>query len=157
MFVYKDKLFFYKFSLPSVLFVISCIQKYYTNTRGQGRMVLIRTKKKPAPTRNAGERIMPLSWYIDAVVSSLSPFPRPCRVPRICYFFPSSPALLLPVFTQRTVARDGGWGSGGGGSGGGDASSSSSPSPSYRGCRTVGGAGSSPVVLLLFSSPLSTL
>ena len=69
---------------------------------------------------------MPLSWYIDAVVSSLSPFPRPCRHPRICYFFPSSLAFLLPVFTQQTVARDGGWGSGGGGSGGGDAPSSSS-------------------------------
>ena len=155
----KTNFFFYKFSLPSVLFKFSCIQRYYTNARGQGRMVLIRTKKKPAPTRNAGERIMPLSWYIDAVVSSssLSPFPRPCRHLRICYFFPSSPAFLLPVFTQRTVPRDGGWGSGGGGGGGGDASSSSSPSPSHRGCRTVGGAGSSPVVLLLFSSSLSTL
>jgi len=154
MFVYKDKLFFCKFSLP-VLFEISCIQRYYTRARWQRKMVLIRTKKKPAPTRNAGERIMPLCWYIDAVVSSssLSPFPRPCRHPRICYFFLSSPAFLLPVFTQRTVARDGGWGCGGGG----DASSLSSPSPSHRGCRTVGGAGSSPVVLLLFSSPLSTL
>ena len=78
MFVYKDKLFFYKFSLPSVLFEISCIQRYYTKARGQGKMVLIRTKKKPAPTRNAGERIMLLSWYIDAIVSSsLSPFPIP--------------------------------------------------------------------------------
>jgi len=69
MFVYKDKLFFYKFLLPSVLFEISCIQRYYTNARGQGRMVLIRTKKKPTPTWNAGERIMPLSWYIDTIVS----------------------------------------------------------------------------------------
>ena len=159
MFVYKDKLSFYKFSLPSVLFEISCIQRYYTNGRGQGRMVLIRTKKKPAPTWNAGERIMLLSWYINAVVSSSSllPFPHPCHHPRICYFFPSSLAFLLPIFTQKTVAHDGGWGSGGGGSGGGDASSSSSPSPSHCGCCIVGGAGSLPVVLLLFSSPLSTL
>jgi len=84
MFVYKDKLFFYKFSLPSVLFEISCIQRYYTNARGQGRMVLIRTKKNPPPHETQGRG----SCRCPGTSTPLSP-------PSHCHRFPVPVVILV--------------------------------------------------------------
>ena len=99
-----------------MLFEISCIQRYYTNTRGQGRMLLITMKEKSHPHTKCRGDDNPLSWCIDTIVSSssLSLFPCPCHYPCICCFFPSSLAFLLPISTQWTAACDGSWGSGGG-------------------------------------------
>ncbi|KIK00154.1 hypothetical protein K443DRAFT_617632 [Laccaria amethystina LaAM-08-1] len=94
MFAYKDELFFYKFSV----FEISCIQVYSevlskVTPRKHERewQDSINWNEKciyPAPTQNAGARVMPLSWCLDAVVSSSSSLTQ----------FPSSPyLLLLPV------------------------------------------------------------
>jgi hypothetical protein len=112
---YKDKLFFYKFSLP--IFEISCIQVYsevLSKLTPRKREMAWQDninwneKKYPTPTQNAGERIMPLSWCVDAIVSSsfsLMPF-------LSCLYLlllPVVPAFLLHVFTPRRVACDSGW------------------------------------------------
>ena len=60
-----------------MLFEISCIQRYYTNVRGQGRMVLIRTKKNPPPHETQGRG----SCRCPGTLMPLSPPPCCCHFP----------------------------------------------------------------------------